>query len=267
MTMAGGPERWSFAPRPATEATMDVDAAAVSAIPYGRPEWIFWDVGLTLVHPSAPEICRQLAARFPGRDWIAGDVLGALVSAAEARHVRWPAGLSGDERVRRAWATLLDVPPADGAAVLSACLGRSDLYCEFDSSAPDVLAELARRGVRMGAISNSDGTLTDELAHFGLASYFEVVVDSGLAGVEKPDQEIFRMALAEAGAAPEAAWHIGDGLVNDYLAALSVGIAPILLDRHGTYPGAFPVHRISRLAQVLELGAFASTQATPGSRQ
>jgi FMN phosphatase YigB (HAD superfamily) len=267
VTTAGGSERWSFTPRLAAEATVEIDSAAVSAIPYGRPEWIFWDVGLTLVHPSASEICRQLATRFPGRAWTAGNVLGALVSAAEARHLRWPTGLSGTERVHRAWAALLDVPPADGAAVLSACLARSDIYCEVDSSAPSVLAELARRGVRMGAISNSDGTLANELAHFGLASYFEVVVDSGLVGAEKPDQAIFKIALAEADAAPETTWHIGDGLVNDYLAALSVGIAPILLDRHGTYLGAFPVHRISRLVQVLDLGALASTQDTTGSRQ
>jgi FMN phosphatase YigB (HAD superfamily) len=110
----------------------------------------------------------------------------------------------------------------------------------------------------MGVISNSDGSLTEELAHFGLDGYFEVIVDSGIAGVSKPDRAIFHAALQATGARPEQVWHIGDGLINDYLGASAVGMHPILLDRHGTYADTLPAHRICRLGQVLQLPAFDS---------
>jgi putative hydrolase of the HAD superfamily len=109
----------------------------------------------------------------------------------------------------------------------------------------------------MGVISNSDGSLAQELAHFSLAGHFEIVIDSGLVGISKPDRAIFRAALEGVDARPEQAWHIGDGLINDYLGASAVGMRPILLDRHGTYASTVPVHRICRLGQILQLSAFA----------
>ncbi len=254
----GWASRWSFDVAPTIDATVDIDANAIAAIRYSLPQWIFWDVGLTLVHPSPALISAQLSAYDQvGEGWAASDVLGSLVAAAEARHTRWPGVSSGDDRVSLTWAVMLGLPVPEAAALMTACLARTDLYCEVDTSAPVVLTELAQRGVRMGVISNSDGSLAEELAHFGLDGYFEVVVDSGIAGVGKPDRAIFHVALQAAGARPEQAWHIGDGLINDYLAASAVGMRPILLDRHGTYTGALPAHRICRLSQVLQLPAFA----------
>jgi FMN phosphatase YigB (HAD superfamily) len=234
----------------------------VSSIAYERPEWIFWDVGLTLIHPSASLIKEALGVRFPERTWADGEILGALVGAAEARHLSWPVAVGDDDKVHRAWAALLGLPIDEGAALLQSSLARTDLYCELDPSAAMVFDELGRLGVRMGVISNSDGTLEEELAHFGLASYFDVVIDSGRAGVQKPNPSIFRMALDAADTAPGSAWHVGDGLINDYLGAGAVGMKPILLDRHGTYVGALPAYRISRLSQLLDIGALVAAPRT-----
>jgi FMN phosphatase YigB (HAD superfamily) len=242
-------DRWSFTPREAADATVSVDDDLVCAVPYSRPEWIFFDIGLTLVHPSADAIAAVLRAHFPDGDWTPRGVIGSLVCAAEARHVPWPSELSGDARVHRAWASLLQLPPC-GAEILGGCLERLDLYCEVDPTAKTVLRELAARGVGVGAISNSDGTLDEELAHFGLSPYFDVVIDSGAIGVEKPHGAIFQAALNAAEVDAHDVWHVGDGLINDYLAAAAVGISPLLLDRHGAHSGT-PVHRMSRLAQLL----------------
>jgi FMN phosphatase YigB (HAD superfamily) len=250
--------RWSFDISPTIDATLAVDAQAITAIDYPRPQWVFWDVGLTLVHPSPRVIREQLGTDVPdGTRLAAADLLGSLVAAAEARHSRWPADRSGDEQVSLAWAVMLGLPTPEAASVVAGCLARTDLYRDVDESAHRVLAGLAGRGIRMGVISNSDGTLGEELAHFGLRDYFEVVVDSGVIGSDKPGRAIFHAALHAADARPEQAWHIGDGLINDYLGAGAVGMHPILLDRHGTYGDALPVHRVSRLDQVLEIPALA----------
>jgi len=252
------PGRWAFETRPLiADPPLNGDPLDLESIDLHRPTWIFWDVGLTLIHPSGSMVRRELEAHFPGGSWRPAEVVSALISAAEARHLRSPRGLTGDDRVQRAWAGLLGVPPEAGARVLAECLARPELYCEIDPAAPAILGALVERGVRMGVISNSDGTLGEELAHFGLASYFDVVVDSARTGVEKPRPAIFRSALNAAGVRPEDAWHVGDGLINDYLGARAVGMGAILLDRHHAWDSALPVPRIVALEQILELPAFA----------
>ena len=58
---------------------------------------------------------------------------------------------------------------------------------------------------------------------------------SGIAGVEKPDPRIYKIALEMAGnIAPEEALHIGDSMRKDYTPARSVGMHGLLLDRFKT---------------------------------
>ena len=54
---------------------------------------------------------------------------------------------------------------------------------------------------------------------------------SGIAGVEKPDPRIYKIALEMAGnIAPEEALHIGDSMRKDYTPARSVRMNVLLLD-------------------------------------
>jgi putative hydrolase of the HAD superfamily len=61
------------------------------------------------------------------------------------------------------------------------------------------------------------------------------VVDSHVVGVEKPDPEIFRIALERMDAPAESAVFLGDVPSVDIVGAHAAGIAPILLDRHDLY--------------------------------
>jgi putative hydrolase of the HAD superfamily len=83
----------------------------------------------------------------------------------------------------------------------------------------------------------------------GLAGYFDTILDSFLEGVEKPDPEIFRRALARVGAAPERALHVGDLYHVDVLGARAAGVAPALIDSAGLYPDA----DCPRFASLLDL--------------
>ena len=243
--------RWSFTPEALTDERMSGIGGQRSSIEYCSPSWIFWDVGLTLVYPSPGLICDALRDVYPRHRCDKEEVLATLVVAAEGRHLRWPLAHDGDARVARTWAMLLDLPP-DAATVLAELLARTDLYRAVDPSAGSVLCRLQAMGISLGAISNSDGTLRDELAHFDLDEYFSVIVDSHDIGSEKPQRGIFETALARAGVEAGDAWHVGDGLLNDYLASRALGLRPVLLDRYERYGGSGGICAVRDLAEVSE---------------
>jgi putative hydrolase of the HAD superfamily len=97
---------------------------------------------------------------------------------------------------------------------------------------PGVLAALARRGVRLGVVSNWDHRLPGLFADLGLAPFFGTLAYSGKVGVEKPDRRIFLHALAELGVAPAAALHVGDGRLEDVEGAVAAGLRALHLTRN-----------------------------------
>ena len=81
--------------------------------------------------------------------------------------------------------------------------------------------ELAASGARLGVVSNSEGRLAELLGEIGIADLFGVIVDSGRAGVEKPDPRIFALALAALDVPADAQpIHIGDLWLADIQGAL-----------------------------------------------
>jgi FMN phosphatase YigB (HAD superfamily) len=261
----GSATRWSFTPEALADERMSGVDGRPPPIKYAAPGWIFWDVGLTLVYPSPGLICDALRDMYPGHRCGKEEVLATLVVAAEGRHLRWPSAHDGDARVARTWAMLLDLPP-DAAAVLAVLLARTDLYRALDPSAGSVLRRLRATGISLGAISNSDGTLREELAHFGLDEHFSVVVDSHDVGSEKPQSRIFETALARAGVEAGDAWHVGDGLLNDYLASRALGLRPVLLDRYERYGGSGGICAVRDLAEVSEAAAPRASGTAAGPR-
>ncbi len=71
-----------------------------------------------------------------------------------------------------------------------------------------------------------------------MADYFPVRVISGAEGVEKPDPQIFHIALERAGVEPEESVYVGDHLYFDVEPAAQIGMLPVLIDRRGMYPDA-----------------------------
>ena len=101
---------------------------------------------------------------------------------------------------------------------------------------PDVRPALSRirlLGARLGVVSNWDSRLHHLLDVLDLDDLFEVVACSHLLGVEKPDPEIFRSALAALGADPGLTLHVGDLPETDFDGARSAGIDGLLVDRRG----------------------------------
>jgi len=101
-----------------------------------------------------------------------------------------------------------------------------------------VLDALRARGYRVAAISNSDGRAPDLLARLGLAEHFELVIDSHLVGVEKPDKRIFHLACERLELAPARCAYVGDVLAFDAEGARCAGLVPVLFDAYGSYEDA-----------------------------
>lgn len=126
------------------------------------------------------------------------------------------------------------------------------------------MERLRELGVPLGVVSNATGQIEGLIGGLGLCQVgpgggvpVDVVVDSGVVGVEKPDPAVFAPALevmAARGVAPEQTGYVGDSLRYDVAGARAAGLVPLLLDPYDLYgdldlgPGA---HRIGSVHDLL----------------
>jgi len=121
----------------------------------------------------------------------------------------------------------------------------------LDSEVMTTLDGLRQRSIRLGVISNWDGTLQQTLQDLHILSYFDMVLDSHIVGVKKPDQAIFALFAQAYGLEPARCVHVGDSPGADELLALSVGAIPVLYDPLECLP--YKEYRITKLSEVLAL--------------
>ena len=106
--------------------------------------------------------------------------------------------------------------------------------------AREALETLRGAGFALAAVSNVTfwpGYVTRLLLErAGLGGFFEAQAYADEVGALKPDPSIFEKALEavkEAGVEAEHAAHVGDDFREDFLGAMSLGVAAILVDRAG----------------------------------
>ena len=120
-------------------------------------------------------------------------------------------------------------------ATLGGIHAERHLWSGVDPRTAPALGMLKARGYRLGVISNSDGRVAEALDAVGLEGLFEVVVDSKLAGVEKPDPRIFHAALASLGISAGESLYVGDLYDIDVVGARRAGMDVVLLDPTGVH--------------------------------
>lgn len=125
---------------------------------------------------------------------------------------------------------------------------RLHLWDEPIPGAVEALTRLREGALRVGVVSNADGRVAGALERAGLAELVEVIVDSTVVGVAKPDPEIFSYALAPLGLAPEETWYLGDTVVYDAAGADAAGLTSWVIDHRGLHTVAHP-RRVSSLAE------------------
>jgi len=126
--------------------------------------------------------------------------------------------------------------------------------------AVECLTRLREAGLRVGVVSNSDGRVAESLARAGLADLVEVIVDSGVVGVSKPDPAIFRYALEPLGLEPAETWYLGDTVSYDAAAADAAGLTTWLIDHRGLHTVEHP-RRVSTLAAFTDAASAARSGA------
>ena len=211
---------------------------------------IFFDAGNTLLYPRLDERARDLTeAGFPAR---VEDFHAAERAAKEKLDVwLWPQIRQGN--VPRTidhyyWGEYLialmgqvSAPEREHARLIRLMIeGFRNIrtWSVVMPETPGYLASLKEQGYFLGVISNSIGTIEDQLQHVGMRGYFQAVFDSAIVGVEKPHPEIFQMALASAKVAANEAVFVGDTNATDVGGAQLAGLHGVLIDRIGAYPHA-----------------------------
>jgi putative hydrolase of the HAD superfamily len=99
----------------------------------------------------------------------------------------------------------------------------------------EALEAFKSAGYRLAIVSNAEGQVEADARRFGLAPYFDVIIDSHVVGVAKPDPRIFQIALERLGVAPDEVRFAGDIYSIDVKGARAAGIEARLIDCHQRY--------------------------------
>jgi putative hydrolase of the HAD superfamily len=215
---------------------------------------VIFDAGGVLLLPDAALILaavRALNCETRLEDWhrahyAANQVLDRM------DELHWPA-------VSRAAAVAAGVPDAqlDAAVEIIENLVSGAPWAPV-AGAADALAALEAAGYQLAVVSNATGTIARELEGHGICSVsapgmprVSVVIDSHVAGIEKPDPRIFGFALDVLGADPARCLYIGDTVRFDVRGALAAGLHPVHVDPFGHCQPGEHAH-ISGLADLAE---------------
>jgi putative hydrolase of the HAD superfamily len=216
---------------------------------------VLFDAGNTLLFLDHDRMAAAIGVVL-GAPLEAGRLAGATGTASRA--AERTGGADRDRARAYLEALLLDagVPPErmeEVAVCLQQVHDESHLWCQVAEDTRVALDRLRTRGLRLGVVSNSDGRVEQALVAAGIREYFEVVLDSALVGMEKPDPTIFRAALGALGVAASEALYVGDLYHVDVVGARAAGMEGVLLgpDRDESRPDCLRFASLTALADDL----------------
>jgi len=216
-----------------------------------KPQFIFFDVGNTLLFPNRDRILAPLPQdRHPTlEEW----------RALERRTKReFDRGLISGTPDHGFWWTfhthLLEQLKVDDDPVRDALIQNTQNSANWDQILPgtrDAL-ERIRQKYATAVISNSDGKIDAVLRRCEICDCFATVTDSGNVGHEKPHPAIFAAALHAMNADPAQSLYVGDVYSVDYLGARAAGMQAILFD----VAGAYREQQVPRVQSLSELESW-----------
>jgi len=230
--------------------------------------YLLLDAGGTLVCPNVDVLLQASHEHGYALD------PGSLISSFFARVHRFDGRLRDQGSDAEAGSFLPDVlvlagvGRGDASLIVEEAIGLSggrSLWAYPLPGVEDALGDLHAAGYRMSVVSNSDGTVMQQMADLDLSIYFERVFDSAILGIAKPDPGIFRRVLADLDLAPGDCLYTGDVVMVDVVCANACRIPAVHLDPLGLY-GSWPGYRTKDLPTLARMLARRSFQFRQRSR-
>lgn len=167
-------------------------------------EWLFLDVGSTLVSEEKP---------FTHRLHEIAEAVNEPFETIEAKVLQLYKGKKKGERI-----------------VINECgMEKPRWRSEDEELFPEsytCLEKLSKK-YKIGVIANQLPGTVARLEKHGILKFIDIVIASAEEGIEKPDRKIFELALSRADCRSENAVMIGDRVDNDIIPAKKMGMKTV----------------------------------------
>lgn len=204
-------------------------------------EWIFFDMGYTLVNEDGAHDKRIDAAIKELAD------MGITVSKNQFWEEIYRQGKMGNA----------PVPSAARRFGLGQALKyTSEGECAY-YDAKETLAALKERKYKLGIIANQPLGSAERLEKYGIGEYFDAIFPSAEVGINKPDINLYLHALNSVGCVADHAVMVGDRWDNDIVPAAAVGMHTIRILRgffkYCPNGSVMPDHTIEELRELINI--------------
>ena len=199
---------------------------------------------------------------FSSHQWdaLSAEMAGALAPTDPSSFIQewlgWTdARMTGDLEAVLREVCALAVPAASEAAIAAALQVNAERHEEWlaapRADARAVLAELRRRGLRIGLISNCSSSVPGSWPASPLGSLVDVTIFSSEEGLAKPDRRIYQVALDRLGLRAAECLYVDDS-AQALAGAASLGLRAIQFLPEGVRDDQWPGAAVTSLTAVLE---------------
>jgi HAD superfamily hydrolase (TIGR01549 family) len=207
-------------------------------------ECLFLDAGGVIVHPNWSRVAETLNRHGvpASAEALARAEPQAKRMIDEGTHI----GRTTD--AQRAWVYMdlvfegAGVPQGDATsaavAEIAAYHAEHNLWERVPDDVVPALERLRAIVPKLVVVSNANGVLQRAFDRLGLTRHFDVICDSCVEGVEKPDPRYFQIALDRSGSRAETTMMVGDLYHVDVVGARNAGLQAVLLDSADLYGDA-----------------------------
>ena len=182
---------------------------------------VVFDVGGVLLDWNPRHLYRKL---------FADDVASMEAFLAEICTPEWHAKHDLGRRYEDSCAELAEAHPAHAELIWAWALRNDEMVAGPIHGTIDIVAELRARGIRLYVLSNMEAeTFPRRLETYPFLGWFDGYVISGLEGVGKPDERIFRRLLERFDLEAARTLFVDDSAAN-VDAARNVGMQALLFE-------------------------------------
>jgi putative hydrolase of the HAD superfamily len=202
---------------------------------------LLFDFGGTLAFLDFDLLAREFSREGRKLDALALEHAEYAGREAIDRHLMGgnkPADNGAYEQFFRGWMAAAGIPDeefAECASRFGAIHREASLWRVVRPGTFEALEDFKSAGYKLAIVSNAEGQVAADAKRHGLARYFDVIIDSHIVGVAKPDPRIFHIALERLGVGADEAKFTGDIYSIDVEGARAAGLESRLVDQHQRY--------------------------------